>query len=83
MKFQGLGDDDVVISGIGCKLPESDNFPELAQKLFEGINLVTKDDPKLSTGNRFKFLWLFSKFNFVFFFFKSFFGACPPFQRKG
>ena len=34
MKPDVLDEDDIVIAGVGCKLPEVDNLPELAQKLF-------------------------------------------------
>lgn len=50
MKFEGIDDDDIVISGIGCKFPDADNVPELAEKLFNGANLVTKDDRKVTQG---------------------------------
>lgn len=52
MKFEGIDDDDVVISGIGCKLPETENLPEFAEKLLQGVNLVTKDDKKSSPGKK-------------------------------
>ncbi|XP_066156912.1 fatty acid synthase [Euwallacea fornicatus] len=37
--------DDVVISGISGRLPESDSIEEFKQQLFDGVDLVT-DDPR-------------------------------------
>lgn len=53
MKFEGIDDDEIVISGIGCKFPDADNLPELTEKLFSGVNLVTKDDRKVTQGEIF------------------------------
>lgn len=50
MKFDGIDDDDIVISGIGCKFPEADSVPELAEKLYGGVNLVTQDERKVGRG---------------------------------
>ncbi|OTF75408.1 hypothetical protein BLA29_006605 [Euroglyphus maynei] len=36
--------EDIVISGISGRFPESDNMDEFAQKLFSGEDMVTKDD---------------------------------------
>lgn len=53
MRFEGIDDDDVVISGIGCKLPNTDTLPEFTEKLFQGTNFVTQDDRKRSPSNGF------------------------------
>ncbi|KAL0276311.1 UNVERIFIED_CONTAM: hypothetical protein PYX00_003906 [Menopon gallinae] len=50
MKYPNLEDEDVVISGIGCRLPECDSMEEFAEKLFAGQYMVTRDDRKLSQG---------------------------------
>ena len=50
MKFEGIDDDDIVISGIGCKFPDADNIPELAEKLYGGVDLVTQDERKAGRG---------------------------------
>lgn len=44
MKSKEISDDDIVISEIGCKLRETDNSPELAEKLLESFEFVTKND---------------------------------------
>ena len=42
--------DDVVISGISCRLPESDNMQELRDNLMNGIDMVTEDDRRWKPG---------------------------------
>ncbi|CAH2211162.1 jg4125, partial [Pararge aegeria aegeria] len=37
-------DDDIVLSGLSGRLPESDSIDEFAQQLFDGVDLVTADD---------------------------------------
>lgn len=49
--------DDIVISGIGCRLPLTDNCDEFAKNLYDHVDMVTEDDnserwPK-SKGNSF------------------------------
>ena len=42
--------DDIVISGISCRLPESNNMDEFAKNLMEGIDMVTEDDRRWPPG---------------------------------
>ncbi len=46
----GICGDDIVISGIACRLPESDNVEEFAQHLFNGDDMVTEDDRRWPPG---------------------------------
>uniref|UniRef100_A0A915L0Z2 Beta-ketoacyl synthase N-terminal domain-containing protein n=1 Tax=Romanomermis culicivorax TaxID=13658 RepID=A0A915L0Z2_ROMCU len=39
-----IDQDEVVISGISCRLPESDNMNEFKDHLVNGDDMVTKDD---------------------------------------
>lgn len=41
---------EVVISGIGCLLPESDNLDELKKLLFDKTNAVTSDSRRWIPG---------------------------------
>ncbi|XP_050680853.1 fatty acid synthase-like isoform X2 [Leptidea sinapis] len=43
-------DDDVVITGLSGRLPDSDNIDEFAQHLFDGVDLVTADDRRWTPG---------------------------------
>lgn len=42
--------EDVVISGIGGRYPESDNIDELAQNLYEHVDMITEDDRRWTPG---------------------------------
>lgn len=42
--------EDVVISGIGGRYPESDNIDELAQNLYEHVDMITDDDRRWTPG---------------------------------
>ena len=44
--------DDVVISGISGKFPESENMQEFADNLFSGVDMVTEDDRRFTPGQR-------------------------------
>ena len=55
MKFEGIDDEDIVISGIGCRFPEADDIPELVEKLYGGVDLVTQDERKAGRGKIFRF----------------------------
>jgi fatty acid synthase len=46
----GCGDDDVVISGLSGRLPESDNIEEFKEQLFSGIDLITDDERRWPSG---------------------------------
>ena len=41
---------DVVISGVSCRLPESDNMAEYRDNLMDGIDMVTGDDRRWKPG---------------------------------
>ena len=56
MNLEGIDDDDVVISGIGFKLPEVDNLSELAAKLFNGDNFITENKTKFRGNISFFFI---------------------------
>ena len=43
-------DNDIVISGMGARLPESDNTNEFWKNLFEGIDCVTTSDDRWPNG---------------------------------
>ncbi|XP_049809979.1 fatty acid synthase isoform X1 [Schistocerca nitens] len=43
-------DDDIVITGISGRLPESSNIEEFKQQLFEGVDLVTDDERRWPSG---------------------------------
>lgn len=57
-------DDDIVISGIGGRFPESDNLDELANNLIDNIDMVTRDERRWPIGM------------FCFFFFIHFICCC-------
>ncbi|XP_038206276.1 fatty acid synthase-like [Zerene cesonia] len=42
--------DDVVLTGLSGRLPQSDNIEEFAQQLFDGVDLVTADDRRWTPG---------------------------------
>lgn len=42
---------EIVISGIAGKYPDSDNLEELKQNLFNKVDLISDDDRRWSTGN--------------------------------
>ena len=42
--------EDIVISGIAGKFPESDNLDEYAENLFSNIDMVTADDRRWPVG---------------------------------
>ena len=46
---------DVVISGISCRFPESDNMQEFRDNLMNGVDMVTEDDRRWRPG-RMQFL---------------------------
>ena len=45
--------DDVVISGISCRLPESDNIEEFRQHLIDKDDMVTDDERRWPKGRCF------------------------------
>lgn len=42
--------DDIVVTGLSGRLPESDSIEEFARQLFEGVDLVTADDRRWTPG---------------------------------
>jgi len=45
-------DEDIVISGIAGRFPESDTLDEFADNLYKNINMITLDDRRWPTGNK-------------------------------
>jgi len=45
-----IGNDEIVISGISGRLPESNSIAEFRENLFAGIDLVTDDDRRWPAG---------------------------------
>ncbi|XP_061706492.1 fatty acid synthase-like [Cydia pomonella] len=43
-------EDDVILSGLSGRLPESDSIEEFARQLFAGVDLVTADDRRWTPG---------------------------------
>lgn len=43
-------ENDVVLTGLSGRLPESDNIEEFAQQLFDGVDLVTADGRRWMPG---------------------------------
>ncbi|KAL0872273.1 hypothetical protein ABMA27_004663 [Loxostege sticticalis] len=43
-------DDDIVLTGISGRLPDSSSIEEFAKNLFEGVDLVTADDRRWQPG---------------------------------
>ncbi|XP_050549365.1 fatty acid synthase [Spodoptera frugiperda] len=43
-------EDDIVLTGLSGRLPESDTIEEFAQQLFDGVDLVTADDRRWTPG---------------------------------
>lgn len=42
--------DEIVISGISCRLPESDNMAELEHNLMNSIDMITADSRRWPPG---------------------------------
>jgi len=42
--------DEIVISGISCRLPESENMEEFKSNLFDGVDMVTDDGRRWTPG---------------------------------
>ncbi|XP_041987847.1 fatty acid synthase [Aricia agestis] len=43
-------EDDIVVTGLSGRLPQSDNIDEFAEQLFAGVDLVTADDRRWTPG---------------------------------
>lgn len=55
-------DDDIVMTGLSGRLPESDSIEEFAHNLFEGIDMVTADDRRWPRG---RYLLAFLQFKLI------------------
>jgi fatty acid synthase len=44
--------EEVVISGIGGRFPESDTVDEFAQNLYNKVDMITVDDRRWPTGQK-------------------------------
>lgn len=44
------GNDDVVISGVSGRFPESNSIAEFRENLFGGVDMVTDDDRRWPAG---------------------------------
>jgi fatty acid synthase len=42
--------DDIVISGIGGRFPESDTIDEFAKNLYNKVDMIVEDDRRWPTG---------------------------------
>lgn len=49
------GNDEIVISGISGRLPESNSIAEFRENLFAGLDLVTDDERRWPAGNFYSF----------------------------
>jgi Beta-ketoacyl synthase, N-terminal domain len=45
-------DEDIVISGIAGRFPESDTMDEFADNLYKNINMISFDDRRWPAGNK-------------------------------
>lgn len=50
-----MSQEDVVISGISGRLPESDSIEEFKKNLFDGVDMVTDDERRWPDG-KFRFV---------------------------
>lgn len=48
--LQNFIDDDIVISGISGRFPESENIDELKENLYNNVDMVTEDDRRWPVG---------------------------------
>lgn len=55
MRFEGIQDDEIVISGVGCSLPDVSNLEDLNNVLFEGANPIKHDSSVVPAGKLKKF----------------------------
>ncbi|CAL8122739.1 unnamed protein product [Orchesella dallaii] len=47
---QTFCNEDIVISGVSCRLPESENMEEFGQNLFNGVDMITDDGRRWTPG---------------------------------
>ena len=43
-------DDDIVVSGMGGRFPESDSTDEFAHNLYNKVDMITEDNRRWPTG---------------------------------
>ena len=53
--------EDIVISGISGRFPESDNIDEFAKNLLDNVDMITEDDRRWPLGKLFSFLLTLQK----------------------
>ena len=56
-----MSDQDIVISGMGGRFPESNNIDEFCQNLFAGVDMVTNKDDRWPDGKHSQSCELISK----------------------
>lgn len=55
------GQEDIVVTGVSCRLPESDSMAELEHNLMNKIDMITEDRRRWEPGEEsFKSKWEFS-----------------------
>jgi hypothetical protein len=47
--------EDIVISGMGGRFPESDTVDEFANNLYNNVDMIVDDDRRWPKGNKFQF----------------------------
>ncbi|KPM02590.1 fatty acid synthase-like protein 1 [Sarcoptes scabiei] len=60
-----LVNDEIVISGIGGRYPESDSLDEFRDNLYNNVDMITSDDRRWPTGNLTKKIDQFGRFHVV------------------
>jgi fatty acid synthase len=58
----GSSDDDVVITGLSGRFPESNNVEEFTEQLFAGVDLITDDERRWPSGKAAKLVTIGGKF---------------------
>jgi len=48
--------DNVVISGISCRLPQSENMQQFRDNLMSGVDMVTEDEARWTPGINMSFV---------------------------
>lgn len=54
-KKPSICDEDIVISGMSGRFPESDTTDEFAQNLYNGMDMLTSDNRRWPTGEYLEF----------------------------
>lgn len=42
--------DEIVVTGVSCRLPESDNIEEFKENLMKKLDMITEDDRRWTPG---------------------------------